>query len=147
MNQVKSYRDLEAWQTAMDLTVEVYSLTRMLPDDEKFGLSSQARRAAASIPANIAEGQGRRTTGELLQFLSISRGSLTELKTHLELTVRLEYLTKDQIHQAWTTAETTGKLINGLIRALEPRKRLRNPSPPANHQPPITNHQNPTTNH
>ena len=133
MSEVKTYRDLEAWQMAMDLTVEVYRLTRRLPAQEKYGLASQAQRAAASVPANIAEGHGRKTTGDFLQALSISRGSLAELKTQLELMVRLDYLKKDQIQQAWRIAETTGKLINGLIRALEPRKRrprTPNPQPP-----------------
>ncbi len=123
MAEVKSHRALEAWQSGMDLTVEVYRLTRKLPAEERFGLTGQARRAAASVPANIAEGHGRWTTGEFLQFLSISRGSLAELETHLELTVRLEYLKRNQIRNAWKQAETTGKLINGLIRALQRRKR------------------------
>ena len=137
MSKVETYRDLEAWQHGMDLSVEVYRLTRRLPAEEKFGLTSQARRAATSVPANIAEGHGRMTTGDFLQALSISRGSLAELKTHLELTVRLEYLSKAQIRKAWTLAETTGKLINGLIRALEPRRKRRPRRPPTpNPKPP-----------
>lgn len=123
MGRIESYRDLDAWRKAMDLTVAVYRLSRKLPAEERFGLVSQIRRAATSVPANIAEGHGRRTTGEFLQALSVSRGSLSELKTHLELIVRLDYLDRSGLKESWSLSENAGRLLNGLIRALEARKR------------------------
>ncbi|HZG51052.1 MAG TPA: four helix bundle protein [Pyrinomonadaceae bacterium] len=92
MNQIKSHRDLIAWQKAMKLVVAVYKLSKNFPKEELYGLTSQLRRAAVSIPANIAEGQGRRSKTEFKQFLGHARGSLLEPDTHLELALRLEYL-------------------------------------------------------
>ncbi len=80
---IKSYRDLEVWNVAMDLAASCYTLTRLFPKDELYGMTSQIRRAAASIPANIAEGHGREHTKEFLNHLSVARGSLMELETHL----------------------------------------------------------------
>jgi four helix bundle protein len=97
---VQSHRDLVVWQKGMDLFIEVYKLTDVMPRKEQFGLISQMQRAAASIPANIAEGQGRLHRGDFIRFLSISRGSLMEVETYLEGTVRLGYLTSDQISSA-----------------------------------------------
>ena len=91
--QIKSHRDLIAWQKAMDLVVLIYQSTAGFPKYELYGVTSQMRRAAASIPANIAEGQGRRSKSEFGQFLGNARGSLLELDTHLELALRLNYLT------------------------------------------------------
>lgn len=88
---VRSFRDLRVWQSAMDLVVKVYELTRTFPRSETYGLSSQLQRAAVSIPANIAEGHARRNLGEYLHFLSIARGSLAEVQTYLELVPRLAY--------------------------------------------------------
>jgi four helix bundle protein len=89
----KHYRELEVWQLAMDLATECYQVTKLFPKEELFGMTSQIRRAAASIPANIAEGQGRESTKEFLNFLSISWGSLMELETHLLLCQRVGLLT------------------------------------------------------
>lgn len=91
MRSVQSYRDLEIWQRAMALAEQVYRLTGTFPREEIFGLTSQARRAATSIPANIAEGWGREGTKEFQQFLRIARGSLRELETHLLLSQRVGY--------------------------------------------------------
>ena len=89
------YRDLVAWQKAMDLVERVYLATNTFPREERYGLTSQIRRAVVSVPSNIAEGQGRRTTDdELIRFLHISLGSLCELETQLELAVRLKFLDK-----------------------------------------------------
>ena len=118
---IRSYRDLTVWQKGMDLVVEVYRLTELFPREEQFGLVSQIRRAAVSIPANIAEGHGRLHRADFLRYLSISRGSLTEVETHLEIAIRLEYLSQDQVRQAWDLLQDTGRLLNGLIRALENR--------------------------
>jgi four helix bundle protein len=82
---LQSYRDLEVWQMSMELAVECFEATQPFPREEMFGLTSQIRRAASSIPANLAEGQGRHSTKEFLRFISIARGSLKELETHLML--------------------------------------------------------------
>ena len=90
--QIKRHRDLIAWQKAMELVVCVYKLSKNFPKEELYGLTSQLRRAAVSIPANIAEGQGRRSKTEFRQFPGNARGSLLEPDTHLELALRLSYL-------------------------------------------------------
>lgn len=87
--QIKDYKDLQVWQKAMELAKHVYLLTDRFPSEEKFGLISQMRRAAVSIPSNIAEGQARNTTGEFVQFLSHAEGSAAELDTQLRLAVNL----------------------------------------------------------
>ncbi len=91
-SNIKSHRDLIAWQKAMKLAEAVYQLTRSFPKEEVYGLTSQIRRCAVSIPANVAEGQGRRSKKEFQQFLGHARGSLLELDTHLELTLRFGYI-------------------------------------------------------
>src|SRR3954471_12936524 len=93
---IKSHRDLIVWRKAMELTVTIYNASKTFPKEETYGLTSQLRRASASIPANIAEGQGRRMTKEFQQFLANARGSLLELDTHLELASRLGYLDENQ---------------------------------------------------
>ena len=94
--KIKSHRDLIVWRKAMDLVVLVYKATEGFPKHELYGLTNQIRRAASSVPANIAEGQGRRSKSEFRQFLGNARGSLLELDTHLELALRLNYLTPSQ---------------------------------------------------
>ena len=116
----QTYRDLEVWQKSMDLVVEIYQLTRLFPKDEQFGLTSQIRRSVTSVPANVAEGQGRLHKGDFLRFLSIARGSLAETETHLMVAVRLEYLDKDQARNVWALLQEVGRLLNGLIKSLEP---------------------------
>jgi four helix bundle protein len=115
---IQTYRDLTVWQQSMDLVVEIYRLARQFPADEQFALTSQIRRAATSIPANIAEGHGRLHRKEYLYHLSVARGSLMELETHLQIAVRLDYLDRDQAKQAWTLLQEVGRLLNGLIRSL-----------------------------
>ncbi len=102
----------------MELVVCVYQASKQFPKDELYGLTSQLRRAAVSVPANIAEGQGRRSKAEFRQFLGNARGSLLELDTHLELALRLEYLSpsthaplQEQLREVW-------RIINGLLRSL-----------------------------
>ncbi len=115
---LKTYRDLEVWQRAMDLVVDVYRLTRHLPSEEKFGLTSQAQRAAVSVPANIAEGYGRTHRGDYLRHLSVARGSLVELETLVTLTVRLEFVRREQAASVWETCQEVGRMLNKLIRSL-----------------------------
>lgn len=116
--QIKSHRDLIVWQKAMDLTVLIYQLTKNFPKEETYGLTSQIRRASASIPANIAEGQGRRLSGEFQQFLGNARGSLLELDTHLELSFRVGYINKNQHNDLKDKISEVGRILNGLMRSL-----------------------------
>ncbi len=115
---VKNYKELEVWQKGVDLTVEVYQMTRTFPPEEKFGLISQIQRAATSIPANIAEGWGRGSTKEYVQFLRVARASLMELETHLILAKRLSYIQGDRLGMLQQEVETLGKRINSLIQSL-----------------------------
>jgi len=118
MATVKSYRELIVWQKAMDLTINVYELTRSFPREEIYGLTSQLRRAAISIPSNIAEGQGRRTPKQFLYFLNIAYGSLQETETQIILAARLGYLQPEQETQLLEPCAEIGKLINGLTKSL-----------------------------
>jgi four helix bundle protein len=115
---IQTYRDLAVWQKSMELVVEVYRLAKILPPEETFGLASQIKRAAVSIPANIAEGYGRLHRKEYLHHLSVARGSLMETETHLQIAVRLNYLERSQVTALWELLQETGRLLNGLIRSL-----------------------------
>ena|SRR2546426_1547705 len=116
--QIKSHRDLIAWRKAMDLVVAVYEITKSFPKEELYGLTSQVRRAVVLIPANIAEGQGRRSKPEFRQFLGSARGSLLELDTHLELALRLKYLGAAQYEGINQQVMEVGRIVNGLLRSL-----------------------------
>ena len=105
----------------MDLVVECYRSTGDFPKEENFGLTSQIRRAAVSIPANIAEGHTRRHTKEYLQHLSIAHGSLAELETHLQISGRLGYLKNDRLDGLLRKADEIGRMVNGLKKSLEKR--------------------------
>ena len=116
---LKSYRDLEVWNKAIDLVVECYQITKEFPRSEVYGLTSQLRRAAVSIPANIAEGRERQHTKEFLQHLSIAYGSLAELETHLQIAQRLNYLDIAHVDQVLEKTAEIGRMINGLRRSLQ----------------------------
>lgn len=116
---IKSHRDLIAWQKSMSLVVSVYKATETYPKAETYGLTSQTRRAATSIPANIAEGQGRRLPKEFLYFLGNARGSLWELDTHLESAARLGLLGVDEQNNLRTQMDEVGRILNGLIRSIK----------------------------
>jgi four helix bundle protein len=115
---VKNYRELIAWQKAMDLVEGVYQVTLKFPRHEMYGLSSQLRRAAVSVPSNIAEGQGRRYTKEFIRFLGIAYGSLQEVETQVILAHRLGYMEEAQETQLLEQCTEVAKLINGLTSAL-----------------------------
>ncbi len=117
--RVRDYRDLIVWQRAMDLVEAIYQLTRLFPREERFGLTIQVRRAAVSVPSNIAEGQGRHTTREFLQFLPIASGSLKEVQTHVLIAQRLGYVNDEGASQAMSLAEEVGRLHSGLVASLE----------------------------
>ena len=122
-----SYRDLDVWQRSIELVMATYAVTKNLPDSERFGLVSQMQRAAVSVPANIAEGYGRSHRREYVQHLSISRASLMELETHLTITARLEYVTREDAVPVWQLAQQVGQMLNRLISSLRPGPR--NPEP------------------
>jgi len=118
MKSLSSYRELTVWQKSMDLGTAIYEITRGFPADERFGITSQMRRAAASIPANIAEGQARRTTGEFLQALGIARGSLAELETFVSFSERLGLLAKKDSERLLTDCAEINKMLHGLMKSL-----------------------------
>jgi four helix bundle protein len=115
---MKGYQKFLAWQRSIDLVEAIYHLSRHLPDDERFGLISQMRRAAVSVPANIAEGYGRSNRAEFRHFLAIARGSLHELQTHMIVAGRLKMITKAQTRAAWTLSEEIGKILTRTIQTL-----------------------------
>jgi four helix bundle protein len=114
----QAFRDLQVWQRAIQLTVVIYRLTQGFPREEVYGLSSQIRRSAVSIPSNIAEGQGRLSVGEFRQFLGISRGSNHELQTQLEIARSLEFGDSALINQAESLSQEVGKRIYALLESL-----------------------------
>src|SRR5271165_2072759 len=116
--RISSYRDLVAWQKAVELVTEIYSATSQFPREEVFGLTSQLRRCAVSAPSNIAEGQGRATKGEFIQFLSHARGSLFELETQLCIASKLDYLAADQTRELELKAQEVARILNGLLTSL-----------------------------
>ena len=118
---VQHYRELKVWQVAMNLAEHCYLATKSFPQEERFGLTSQIRRAAASIPANIAEGQGRQHTKEFLYHLSVARGSLMEVETHLLLSQRVGLLNPATLDALLTMSDEISRMLSGLRRALEKR--------------------------
>lgn len=116
---LESYRDLIVWQKAIDLTVICYRLSQEFPKTEIYGLTSQLRRAAVSVAANIAEGYGRGSRREYLQFLAIAQGSLKETETHIIIAERLSYATHAQAERILSQAEEIGRMLGGLIRSLK----------------------------
>jgi four helix bundle protein len=118
---LRGYVDLAVWHKSMDLAVECYRLTDRWPTTELYGLTSQTRRAAGSVPANIAEGRGRHTTREYLRFVRIAYGSLMELETHLHLATRLGYVAEPEMNGILDRSTEVGKMLNGLGRALHSR--------------------------
>jgi four helix bundle protein len=116
---VRSYRDLDVWILAMSLAEDCYRVTKKFPKDEMYGMTSQIRRSAASIPANIAEGYGRETTGLFIQFLRIAQGSLKELETHAMLSERVAILNAEDASGVLARCESVSKMLRNLIRALQ----------------------------
>lgn len=118
---LRSYRDLLVWQKALDLTVLIYRLSEGFPKKEIYGLTSQVRRASVSVPSNIAEGYGRGSRREYLQFLYVAQGSLKELETQTILGQRLNYATTNQVDRVLLESEVLGKMPGSLIRSLKPK--------------------------
>jgi four helix bundle protein len=115
----ESYRDLIAWRKGMDLVTDVYRVTRSFPRDELYGLTSQLRRAAVSVPSNIAEGQARFSRKEFHHFLSQARGSLVEIETQLTIAENLGYLTSNHTRPLFEKASELGRVLNGLIASIK----------------------------
>lgn len=117
--KVKGYKDLLVWQKGLVLAKLVYDLTADFPQEEKFGLVSQMRRASISVPSNIAEGQARHTTGEFIQFISHAEGSVAELDTQLLLSVELGFAHADQTAPCHLLLDDLRRMLNGLRRKLQ----------------------------
>ena len=115
--KVESYQDLVAWQKAYDLVLQVYEVSKDFPADERFGLTQQVRRAAVSVPSNIAEGWGRNTRGDYARFVDMARGSIYELQTQLQIARGLGYV--DRLHSVYEQVAEVERIINGLSRALK----------------------------
>lgn len=114
-----SFRDLLVWQKSMSLTEEIYRLTQGFPHEEIYGMTSQMRRAAVSLPSNIAEGHGRLNTGEFIQFLGIARASNCELQTQLELARRLKMGDQERVNAAEKLSHEVGKMLFSTIESLK----------------------------
>lgn len=117
----RNYRDLIAWQKAMDLVEAVYRVSATFPKEEMYGITSQIRRAAVSIPSNIAEGQGRGGDAEMVRFLRFAYGSLREVETQILIAQRLAYIDDTATDRAIEQAAEVGRILNGLIRSKNPQ--------------------------
>jgi len=115
----QSYRDLIAWQKAMALVTDVYLATRRFPGEERYGLTNQLRRAAVLIPSKIAEGQARFYAGEFFHFLSMARGSLVEVETHVQIALNLGYLSDGEDSGLMEETAQLGRILNGLLGSLK----------------------------
>ena len=122
MNQsTQSYKDLVVWQKGIELAKRIYALTRKFPNTERFGLTSQMRRAAISIPSNVAEGQARRTTPEFILFVSHAEGSAAELDTQIILAVELDFCRKTDVLAIYELNDEVRRMLNALRRSLGER--------------------------
>ena len=136
-----SYKDLEVWKKSMELVKLIYILTKKLPKEELYGLVSQMRRSAVSIPSNIAEGQSRKSSREFIQFLTIARGSKSELETLLYITKELYPIDGEEIKLSMDLLSDIGRMINGLISSIADKanKSVEDVGS-SNHKPQATSH-------
>jgi four helix bundle protein len=118
MMSISSYRDLVVWQKAMTLAKAMYETTRCYPKDELYGLTSQIRRSAISIPSNIAEGWGRQSTGDYIHFLKIAQGSTTELDTEMILSMEVGFLPEETLDPILNNTSEIRKMLKSLIKTL-----------------------------
>ncbi len=123
--EVKSYRDLLVWQKGVNLAVECYRLTDHFPKSELYGLTNQMRRAAVSVPSNVAEGSERQHTPEFIQHVSISCGSIAELDTQVEIARRLQFVDEQQVQRFYAQADEVGRMLNSLRRSLRAKQGAR----------------------
>ncbi|MDJ1174362.1 four helix bundle protein [Roseofilum capinflatum] len=120
MSEIKDFKDLMIWQKGMDIAEKCYYLTQNFPREERYVMVDQIRRAAASIPANIAEGYGRRSRGDYARFLNIAQGSINELQTHLILSERVDLCTNKDIETILSLLQEETRMIAALIKKLNP---------------------------
>ncbi len=125
-NRLKSYKDLIVGQKAIELVTEIYSVSKTFPNEEKFGIVNQLNRAVVSIPANIAEGWGRESSKNYLQFLRISRGSLMEVETLILISKNLKYVDEEKFNLISNKIEEVGKIRQGLIKSIQQRITIMN---------------------
>jgi len=125
----RSHKDLDVWKKSVRLVGDLYKLTARFPPEERFGLTSQIRRASTPVPANIAEGRGRGSTREFIQFLKIARGSLTGLDTHLIVSGELGFVDETESARAETAISDIGRMLNRLIKALDAKCMARTGQP------------------
>jgi four helix bundle protein len=121
MSRVISYKDLKVWHEAMQLTTQVYKLSQIFPKDELFSLTNQLRRAAVSVPSNIAEGNARHSTKEYIHHISIAIGSLAELETQLQISLNLNYINEESLNSIFLQTQKVGALLGALIKSLKTR--------------------------
>ena len=114
----KPHKSLEVWKQSMDLVLEIYQVTKQFPNNEGYGIAMQIRRAAVSVPSNIAEGAARQTKKEFMNFLHIAQGSLSELDTQIDIASRLEYINLETRKRLDDKMQPVDKMITGLIRRL-----------------------------
>ena len=115
---MKTYRDLVVWQKSMVLVTEVYEISKKFPKDELYGLTSQIRRCAISIPSNLAEGYGRNSTNDYIHFLRIASGSLYELQTQMEISLNLQYIDRREFENLYELSREIERMLSSLIRKL-----------------------------
>ena len=120
--KINSYRNLIVWQKSVALVTDIYTLTKSFPQEEKFGIVSQLNRASVSIPSNIAEGWGRESSKNYLQFLRISRGSLMEKETLLEISKNLNYINDSEFKVISDNIEEVSKILQGLIKSIQQKR-------------------------
>jgi four helix bundle protein len=114
----QSYKQLIAWRKSMELVIEIYRVTRTFPQQETYGLVSQLRRAAVSVPSNIAEGQARYSRREFYRFLTMARGSLAEIETQITIARVLAYVSHETARSLLESTEELGRILNGLIASM-----------------------------
>ncbi len=122
--KINSYRNLIVWQKSVALVTDIYTLTKSFPQEEKFGIVSQLNRASVSIPSNIAEGWGRKSSKNYLQFLRISRGSLMETETLLEISKNLNYINDSEFKVISDNIEEVSKILQGLIKSIQQKIKI-----------------------
>jgi four helix bundle protein len=116
---IQSHKDLDVWKKAVAFVIDLYELTKQFPKEELYGLTSQMRRAAVSIPSNIAEGRSKRSTREYMRFINIACGSAAELETHLVISQGLKYISSVQLEKYNAELSTIARMLNGIYSALE----------------------------
>ena len=121
VDRIRSFKDLEVWQVGMELVEEVYRFSAEFPSDERFGLTSQIRRASVSVPSNIAEGHGRESTQDFVRFLRMTQGSVKEVETQAMLCQRLGFASESDADRVLELADRVGRMTRGLIRSLQNR--------------------------